>query len=547
MFRLFIIRIRACRIAPALLFISLTVAGQSVQQQAMDAHQTPAAGATLQGVVRDSLGHPVAGALVSLQNANVPTLTVHTDSAGAFLFLELRQGTYNLRAETAGYDPIDLNPIVLAEKQSRTINLTLNVAKAAPDKNSSQPQFFDEPRFTVAGVTDTTSLGGHGSQTIVQNREALTQATASLSKPNSEGSPVDSLRGTAEQSLREAVTRQPQDFEANYRLGKFLVDESQSRQALPYLQQAFRLSPDAFDNTYELARAYMETGDYVHARSGAIALLAGAVTSNQKKADLHRLLAELDEKGGDALGAVREYQKAVELNPSEINLFNWGVELLMHHAPEPAIEVFTRGKQLFPRSERMLAGLGAAWYSLGSFDHATESFCEASDLDPDNPTPYLLMGKMLALETSQSAAIQTRLERFVKLQPENALANYYYAVSLWRQRESSEGFQHLDEVKSLLEKSVHLDPKLGLGYLQLGIIYAEQKDFPKAISALQQSVEVSPQLDQAHYRLAQLYRQSGDSGRAHTELQLYEKISAEKAEQSERQRHEMQQFVYEMK
>jgi tetratricopeptide (TPR) repeat protein len=120
-------------------------------------------------------------------------------------------------------------------------------------------------------------------------------------------------------------------------------------------------------------------------------------------------------------------------------------------------------------------------------------------------------------------------------------------VSLWRQRKSPEDFPPIDEVKSLLEKSVHLDPQLGLGYLQLGIIYSEQKDIPKAISALQQAVEVSPQLEQAHYRLAQLYRQSGDSAEAHSELQLYEQISAEKTQEMERERHEMQQFVYQMR
>jgi hypothetical protein len=44
--------------------------------------------------------------------------------------------------------------------------------------------------------------------------------------------------------------------------------------------------------------------------------------------------------------------------------------------------------------------------------------------------------------------------------------------------------------------------------------------------------------------LAQIYRQTGESDKARSEIQLYERISQERAKDAERQRHEMQQFVY---
>lgn len=541
--------ITACKFFLTVVLASSTVAAQPTQEHSANARLQPAAGAILQGVVRDSSGRPISGASVYLQITSGPTLTVRTDSAGVYFFPWLRQGIYTIRAEMAGYDQTNLNQIAIAQEQSRTIDLTLNSAKATPDKSSAAepPPFFDEPHFTVAGVTDTTNLGGHGSDTVVRNREALAQETASLSQESPKNSSVDVSVATMEASLRKAVARRPQDFEANYRMGKLLVDEAKMQDGIIYLERAFKLNPGAFDNAYELASAYAVIGDSAHARHEALALLAGGDRSLQEKAELHRLLAEIDEKASDALEAVREYQQAAELDPSETNLFDWGAELLTHHAPEPAIDVFTKGSQLFPRSDRMLEGLGAAWYSLGSFDQAAKRFCEASDLNPENPNPYLLMGKMQAVETTPSREIQDRLGRFVKLEPGNALANYYYAVSLWRQRKSAEDVQPIEEVKSLLEKSIHLDPKLGLGYLQLGIIYSEEKDIPKAISVLQQAVEVSPELEQAHYRLSQLYRQSGNTAKANSELQLYEQISTEKTREMERQRHEMQQFVYQKK
>src|SRR4030081_1201430 len=50
---------------------------------------------------------------------------------------------------------------------------------SASDASSpASPQFYDEPRFTVAGVADTTNLGGHGSDTVVRTKEALAKDTA---------------------------------------------------------------------------------------------------------------------------------------------------------------------------------------------------------------------------------------------------------------------------------------------------------------------------------------------------------------------------------
>jgi tetratricopeptide (TPR) repeat protein len=530
-------RLRTCIVALTVIFAALTFQGQEAQPQ-------PSGTATLQGFVRDSSGRPVAGATVCLEAKDAP-LTAHTDSAGAYRFSGVGQGVYRLRAEMSGYAARTVSSVVLGQKESRTINLTLESAKT-PDL-TGRPEFFDEPHFTVAGVTDTTNLGGHGSDTIVRNREALVQATVSLSEAPPGSSATASENATREKSLREAVKQQPEGFDANQQLGRLLVAEGKAGEGIPYLERASRLHPGDDENAYELALARADSGDYGRARTDVRALLTLQIKSGQEKAEPHHLLGEVDEKLGNPLEAVQEYQRAAELNPSESNLFDWGAELLMHHAVEPALEVFTKGNRLYPRSVRMLAGLGASWYVHGSYDQAAERLCEASDLDPNDPSPYFLMGKMQAVEPTPSAAIVEKLGRFVRLQPQNALANYYYAVSLWKRRTSAEEVADLAQVKSLLENAIHLDPKLGPAYLQLGVLYSERKDFSNAIAAYRQAIEATPRLEEAHFRLAEAYRHTGDAASAQTELQVYARISKEKAEETEHQRHEVQQFVYELR
>jgi tetratricopeptide (TPR) repeat protein len=445
--------IATCLMVGMMLLAPVPMGAQSIHGAAV-AQPEPVGEATVQGTVRSGNG-PVAGATVYLRAKDSQTLTAHTDSKGAYRFTAVRAGAYTLHAEMDGYDDATSSSFVLGQKESRTIDLTFEPAKTSgASKPTGQPEFFDEPHFTVAGVTDTTNLGGHGSDVTVRNSEALARATASL-KQDSPG----------------------------------------------------------------------KTGG---------------------EAGRHHLLAEVDEKRGDSLQAVREYQRAAELNPSESNLFDWGSELLLHRAAEPALEVFTKGNRMFPHSVRMLAGLGAAWYARGSYDQAVQYLCEASDLHPDDPTPYVFLGKIQAAENAQSDTVVERLTRFVKLQPENALANYYYAVALWK-RKSPDDVGDLSQVKTLLEKALKLDPTLGVAYLQLGVLYSEQKDFSKAISAYQQAVAATPQLEEAHYRLVQAYRQAGKISKAQEELKVYTQISKQKEEERERQRHELQQFEYELR
>ena len=265
--------------------------------------------------------------------------------------------------------------------------------------------------------------------------------------------------------------------------------------------------------------------------------------ARQHQAELHELLGDVEDKLGDALEAVRNYQRAADLNPSEPNLFDWGADLLLHRAFEPAIEVFVKGHRLFPQSVRMLVGLGVAWYARGSYEQAAQCLCEASDLDPEDPKPYLFMGKMQSVDTDSGCAAE-RLRRFAGFQPESAPANYYYALSLWTRRKGPNDAETLGKIESLLEKAVHIDPKLGAGYLQLGILYSDAGDFQRAIAAYENAVAANPRLEQAHYRLAQAYKRAGETQKAQQQLQLYDQMSKEAAQQAERERREIQQFVY---
>jgi tetratricopeptide (TPR) repeat protein len=535
---------------------------------AFAAPQQPAAGsASIHGVVRDQKANPVSNVLVTLRSAgSTQSLTTHTDSHGRYEFSPLHDGIYSLRAEMAGFQTVSISSIALGTDesqsepssessnkqpgQSKSFDLVLVPINSADSRNPSEPAFFDPPRFTVSGVTDTTNAGGHSSGAVMRTQRSIAKDTVSLEKQPSASPTVEITpkeAEAAEQSLREQVARTPNDFELNHRLGALLVTEAKPAQAIPYLERAVQIKLDDFNNSYELALANTNAGNNARARDEVQALLMRTLAPHDA-ASLHHLLAEVDEKLGENLAAVREYQRAAELDASEANFFDWGAELLLHHAPEPAGEVFTKGNRLFPNSERMLIGLGAVWFAQDDFDQAVQKICEASDLNPNDSVPYLFLGKIEASQTVPSAKIVETLHRFVTLHSDNAEAYYYYALGLWKRRTDGASTQ---AIESLLNRAIDLNPDFVSAYLQRGILRAEQGDAAKAIDDYQRAVQaalrtkdVTSELQDAHYRLAQAYRRIGDLDRAKAELALYEKMAKESAQHADQERRDIRQFVY---
>jgi tetratricopeptide (TPR) repeat protein len=492
--------------------------------------QTQSQPSNVRGTVRDSQGKSVAGATVTIEaSQHASTVKGVTDEKGAY-GLSLPAGTYAVEATKPGYANDKAVPFTLGPNETKTINLTILALQGGPT-------FYDQPQFTVSGVTDTTSLGGHGSDMVVRTRDALAKETAGLTK-SATSVPAASLELT-ERSLRDEADHEPGNFEANRRMGHFLLENGRAAEALPYLENAEKLKPNDYDIQLAVAVANANTANLERSKQEAQSLLQGHDT-----AEVHHLLADVDEKLGDPLEAVRHYQRAAELSSSEPYLFDWGTELLLHHAPEPALDVFARGHKLFPQSARMLIGMGASSFAVGNYDQAVESVDQASDLAPADSAPYLFLGKMDRITSISSAALAERLRRFAQLHPENAEANYYYAVALWKRRKGSPDQKLHVQVESLLKNAIRLDPKFAAAFRQLGTLYSDERDFQKAIVEYEQAIQCDPQEPEAHYRLAQAYRQVDQPEKAKTETDIYERLAKESATRAEGDRREMRQFVY---
>jgi len=511
-------------------------------------------GIRIEGTVRNAAGMPVPGVSIRLQAAgNEKFSETKTDSGGNFVVWAREPGSYVVIAEKAGWRTTRTPSVMLSIAETRHLDLILETQDDGASSRTSLPansssrsmQFRDEPNFVVAGVTDGTNMGGHGSDSSRRTSDALARDTVSL-KAGSDSSASTSIPGSTapemESRLRKALLDNPRSFQASQELGDFYFRSQKYREAIPLLEAAYQMHPDDSTNAYHLALAYEANGELARARDHVRKMLA-----TSEKPDFHRLLGDLDERLDDPLGAVYEYEQAARLDPSEQNYFNWGTELLLHRAPQFAIEIFNRGVAAHPKSARMLIGSGAALYANGSYDEAAKRLCAASDLNPKDPAPYSFLGKMVKSASAPLPCAEDKLARFSKEQPGNALAHYYYAMALWKKGRGLQDAGELQRVKALLDQAVNIDPKFSEVYLQLGMIASERGELQPAIAAFQQAIASNRQLAEAHYRLGLAYKQLGEAAKAQQEFELYQQVSKEESASVDRERRELRQYLITLK
>lgn len=510
---------------------------------AMAQQGTRSRGGSLQGTVSSFDGKPVSAAVVHLEKkGSSKPVETKSSASGTFAFSALSFGDYRLSAEKSGLRSPATNVTVSSKNDLEKVALVLPKPTAAANSVAQEMEFADKPNFTVAGVTDWTAVGGHGSDSTLRTSESLASETALL-KPDSAADDAANVAGhpldrESESKLRAALASTPGDFGANHRLGEFYLHEGRYGEAIPLLENAARIDPANDENRYNLGLAYAGNGDLAKARGRIRELLAA-----RQSADLHRLMGNLDEKLDDPLSAVHEYERAVELNPSEQNYFKWGSELLLHRAIWQAQEIFRKAAQAYPKSARMQTALGTALFAGARYDEAALHVCEASDLNPQDSGPYIFLGKIQMASPNSLACVEPKLAAFVRQQPQSSIANYLYAMSILKHLEQSADKRESQQAEALLTKAVTLDPKCSEAYLQLGIMAASQRDFDKAIGLYSKAIEADFQLADAHYRLGVAYDRTGQPTKAKQEFQLHDRIKQQQAQETERQRREIKQFI----
>jgi len=342
----------------------------------------------------------------------------------------------------------------------------------------------------------------------------------------------------AGEQFRKALSLDPAGYDTNHNLGEFYAQSGKLADARPLLELARAASPGSYENTYDLAMT-----DFLLGRNDEARTLVLDLIKQKDAGELHNLLGQISEKDGKYVEAANEYERAAHLDPSEDNLFYWGSEMLLHRTYDPAITIFQEAARHYPKSPRILIGLGLSLYSRGKYDEAVNAFLAAVAINPADPRAYVFLSKAYNSSPLQAEEVVQAFHRYADLQPNNALAQYYYAVSLWKGKRTANTTVDQLAVEKLLLKSVSLDDSLAEAHVQLGNLYADQHKYDKSIPQYVRALQLDQNLADAHYRLGTDYVHIGQRENAQQEFSIYQKLRAQHLDEVEKERAAVQQFV----
>lgn len=383
---------------------------------------------------------------------------------------------------------------------------------------------------------------------MAENQKAVEQLRLAVElKPDSSEARVNlgvilEHTGNVEQAgeqFRKALQLEPASYDANHNLGELYANAGQLAQARPLLAKAYEAKPEAYGNGYDLAMTDFLLGHPDDARRLVVEL-----QNKHNTGEVHNLLAQINEKEGKFVEAASEYEAAAHLDPSESNLFDWGSEMLLHRTYEPAIAIFQKGVERFPKSARLHIGLGLGLYARDKYDEAVKALLAAAALTPSDARCYYFLSKAYNSSRTQADDVTETFRRYAALKPKDARAQYYYALSLWKGNRVEHTGTNISAVEVLLRKAIALDDSLADAHVQLGNLYADQRKYEASIPQYERALALDPNLSDAHYRLGTDYVHVGKKEEAQKEFDIYQKLRAQHLAEVEKRRADVQQFVY---
>jgi tetratricopeptide (TPR) repeat protein len=274
----------------------------------------------------------------------------------------------------------------------------------------------------------------------------------------------------------------------------------------------------SYENGRDLADAEIKDGQYENAKS-----LLSTLLEQQDRAELHNLIGKAEAGDKNYKAAAIEYQKAATIDPSEANVFDFGMSLfpLDHNA---AITILRYGLSRYPKSVKLHVALGTVLYVDSQSLEGAQLLCDAEDLNPSDPHPMEILADTEIIPTQLLPEITSRFASLYRRYPKDGLILFDYTMvksGRWSDQKDAMPPHLTDSLKAALS----LNPRLPQAYYQLGLVYAQQGKYADEIRVLKKAISLNPMEDQYHYRLAFAYRKSGDEEKFQQELEEFQKLN----------------------
>ncbi len=247
--------------------------------------------------------------------------------------------------------------------------------------------------------------------------------------------------------------------------------------------------------------------------------LMGALPLSAQTAEDYTNSGNRRSQNGDYLGAIKDYTKAIQLDPDYVAAYNnRGSSLDDLGRYEEAIKDYTKAIQLDPDYVAAYNNRGSSLDDLGRYEEAIKDYTKAIQLDPDYDAAYNNRGvsfdnlgryneaikdytKAIQLDPDYVAAYNNRGVSFDNLgRYEEAIKDYTKAIQLdpdydaaYNNRGSSlDDLGRYEEAIKDYTKAIQLEPNSAAAYSNRGVSFDNLGRYNEAIKDYTKAIQLDP-------------------------------------------------------
>ena len=285
-------------------------------------------------------------------------------------------------------------------------------------------------------------------------------------------------------------------------------------EALALARKAIIRSPNDVNVLIAVARLESSARNFSQARRHLIR----AASIDPRSSEIFSVLATLENAEGNLTAALSNLQKARALSPhSSTLLAQLAVTAMRANQPGLAAEAAKDLVTQNPDDSEALYLFGAASLQNGSIMAARDALERYVKQKPNDARGCLALGITLAASKNELPAARFQFQRCLQLDAANIEAKYQLGLLSKSEGETATAIKLFEEV-------IARAPDHANALRDVGSLYLQSNDDPKARSVLERAVALNPQDAETHFLLSRVYNRLGDSVLATRHLQLFQRI-----------------------
>jgi len=395
----------------------------------------------IEGEVSTVAGAGIAEALVSLTNeAEKSAAEVWTDRDGKFVVMVPPLGALTVDVKKDGFRPVKVELAGLSAGENKQLKVVMEKLERANASGKSRDasttmEYSDEPNFTIAGVTDWSAAGLHGSDVNVRTSEVLAKEAAAL-----KSSPSSTEGGGASDAVSHRL------------LGNAKEKSGDPVGAVSEYEKAVKIEPSE-ENYFAWGAELL-----LH-RAGvaAVEVFRKGAAAYPKSSRMLTGLAAAHYADGQFAEAAERMCEASDLNPQETApyLFLGKMEKATADLPACSAARLKRFVTEQPKSAAANEYFGLVLWKKGRREQSEAEireaegyFTKAAAIDPSLGEVYVQLGMLYKARGEKDAALRA-FRNAVKASPKSSDAHYQLSLAYRRAGDAAKSKREMDTCQEL--------------------------------------------------------------------------------------------------